>query len=88
LIGRSVSAEQASPVICPVASTPSVPGARAAHNAVKESRRVPGASGPHTCASGYEWREAFGGDDVCVTGATRSRTAADNAAASARYDKP
>jgi hypothetical protein len=33
---------------------------------------------------GYVWREAFAGDHVCVTGATRSQAWADNAQAGAR----
>ena len=56
----------------------------AADNAVKASRWVNGAYGPHTCVQGYVWREAYAGDDVCVTGAQRSQAAADNAQASAR----
>ncbi|MCB0890545.1 MAG: hypothetical protein KDB51_01575, partial [Propionibacteriaceae bacterium] len=36
------------------------------------------------CVQGYVWREAYAGDDVCVTGAQRSQAAADNAQASAR----
>jgi len=56
----------------------------AADNAVKASRWVNGAYGPHTCVNGYVWREAFAGDDVCVTGAQRSQAWADNAQASAR----
>jgi len=56
----------------------------AADNAVKYSRWVNGAYGPHTCINGYVWREAFPGDDVCVTGAQRSLAAADNSAAASR----
>jgi hypothetical protein len=56
----------------------------AADNAVKASRWVNGAYGPHTCVNGYVWREAFAGDDVCVTGAQRTQAAADNAAAASR----
>ncbi|MCW3158525.1 hypothetical protein [Micropruina sonneratiae] len=56
----------------------------AADNAVKASRWVNGAYGPHTCVQGYVWREAFSGDDVCVTGAQRTQAKADNAQASAR----
>lgn len=55
-----------------------------ADNAVKASRWVNGAYGPHTCVQGYVWREAFSGDDVCVTAAQRSQARADNAQASAR----
>ena len=40
-----------------------------------------GAYGPHTCVQGYVWREAYAGDDVCVTGAQRSQAAAGNAQA-------
>ena len=53
-------------------------------NAVKATRWVPGAYGPHTCVMGYVWREAYSGDDVCVTGAQRTQAAADNASAAAR----
>ncbi|MFT3860995.1 hypothetical protein [Micropruina sp.] len=56
----------------------------AADNAVKASRWVNGAYGPHTCVQGYVWREAYSGDDVCVGGAQRSQAAADNAQAAAR----
>ena len=41
---------------------------------------------PGTCISGYVWREAIPSDHVCVTPATRSQTAADNAAASSRVN--
>ncbi|HET9657621.1 MAG TPA: hypothetical protein VFP72_19880 [Kineosporiaceae bacterium] len=37
------------------------------------------------CVNGYVWREARPGDLVCVTGATRTQVAADNAAASSRW---
>lgn len=40
--------------------------------------------GPNTCLNGYVWREAFVGDTVCVTPATRAQTRADNAAAERR----
>lgn len=40
--------------------------------------------GPDTCLPGYVWREAYSGDHVCVTGATRTQAAADNAQAAAR----
>jgi len=42
--------------------------------------------GPATCLNGYVWREAYPGDTVCVTPATRTRAAQDNAAASSRRD--
>jgi|SRR5688572_1777809 len=42
--------------------------------------------GPDTCISGYVWREAIPGDNVCVTPATRSQTAYDNSQAAARRD--
>lgn len=35
--------------------------------------------GPDTCIQGYVWREARGGDTVCVTSATRDATAQQNA---------
>jgi len=41
--------------------------------------------GPNTCVDGYVWREGDVRDYVCVTGATRSQTAADNAAATSRW---
>jgi hypothetical protein len=45
---------------------------------------APAAVHPDTCKSGYVWREAFPGDTVCVTPATRAQAAADNAQAAAR----
>ena len=39
---------------------------------------------PHTCLQGYVRREAYPGDDVCVTGAVRAQAAADNAQTAAR----
>src|SRR5690606_25467446 len=48
------------------------------------SRWVNGAYGAHTCTAGYVWREAFWGDDVCVTTARRDQAKADNAAAISR----
>ena len=39
-----------------------------------------GAYGPDTCLYGYVWRDGRSGDHVCVTVATRTQTAADNAA--------
>lgn len=56
----------------------------AADNAVAASRWVNGAYGAHTCVAGYVWREAFIGDDVCVTSSLRSQAASDNAAARSR----
>ena len=47
-------------------------------NAAKASRWVNGAYGPHTCISGYVWREAWPADDVCVTPAIRTQTAEEN----------
>lgn len=38
------------------------------------------------CVQGFVWRAAFAGDNVCVTPATRSEVAADNAAAASRID--
>ena len=40
--------------------------------------------GPDTCKQGYVWREAFPGDHVCVTGAVRDETAAENNLAAQR----
>ncbi len=34
--------------------------------------------GPDTCLFGFVWREAFPGDHVCVTGATRDQARSDN----------
>jgi hypothetical protein len=42
--------------------------------------------GPDTCANGFVWREARDGDTVCVTPATRSQIAAQNANAGANKD--
>jgi hypothetical protein len=42
--------------------------------------------GPNTCLNGYVWRAAFPGDATCVTPATRSGAAQDNAAAGSRRD--
>ena len=39
-----------------------------------------------TCRQGYVWREAFPGDHVCVTPATRAQAAYDNSQAGARRD--
>ena len=36
------------------------------------------------CLQGYVWRQAYSGDYVCVTSATRTQAAADNAAAVSR----
>jgi hypothetical protein len=40
--------------------------------------------GPNTCQSGYVWRSADDSDYVCVTPATRTQAAEDNAAAASR----
>ncbi|WP_151898950.1 hypothetical protein [Nitrosospira lacus] len=40
--------------------------------------------GPDTCLPGFVWREAFNGDHVCVTGATRTQAANDNSIGSQR----
>jgi hypothetical protein len=42
------------------------------------------ASGPDTCLPGFVWREAFAGDHVCVTGATRTQAQQENALANQR----
>ncbi len=42
---------------------------------------VPLPYGPDTCAAGYVWRDAFAGDHICVTPASRNQAASDNAAA-------
>jgi hypothetical protein len=47
---------------------------------------VPLPYGPDTCASGYVWRDAFAGDHICVTPASRNQAASDNAAASSRVN--
>src|SRR6202011_2531674 len=40
--------------------------------------------GPDTCLEGWVWREAFPGDHVCVTPATRTQAAYDNSQAASR----
>ncbi|MCP9276668.1 hypothetical protein [Mycolicibacterium arenosum] len=42
--------------------------------------------GPETCINGFVWREAFDGDTVCVTPATRSQVAQQNADPSANKE--
>lgn len=42
--------------------------------------------GPSTCLVGFVWRDAFPGDTVCVTPATRTQAKTDNAAAASRVD--
>lgn len=42
--------------------------------------------GPDTCKSGYVWRETVPGDRVCVTPASRSAAANENAIAGSRVD--
>jgi hypothetical protein len=44
------------------------------------------AYGPGTCRAGYVWREAVPGDNVCVTGSSRSQAASDNASAASRVN--
>ena len=47
--------------------------------AIQGQRRAGGGIyGPDTCKQGWVWRDAYDGDHVCVTGATRDRTAAEN----------
>lgn len=46
----------------------------------------PLAYGPDTCRNGYVWRDAAPGDHVCVRPASRSRAAAENAAAASLID--
>src|SRR6266849_2453160 len=41
-------------------------------------------SGPDACQQGFVWREAMADDHVCVTPATRSQAARDNASAADR----
>lgn len=43
---------------------------------------------PGTCKSGFVWREAYPGDEVCVTPDGRAQAAADNAAAASRRVAP
>lgn len=40
--------------------------------------------GPDQCKPGFVWRDAFSGDHVCVTGATRTQAASDNRQANSR----
>ena len=47
---------------------------------------VPLPYGPDTCAQGYVWRDAFAGDRICVTPASRNQAASDNAAAASRVN--
>jgi hypothetical protein len=47
---------------------------------------VPLPYGPDTCANGFVWRDAFPGDHVCVTPASRDQAASDNAAAASRVN--
>jgi hypothetical protein len=47
---------------------------------------VPLPYGPDTCAAGYVWRDAFAGDHICVTPASRNQAASDNAAAASRVN--
>jgi hypothetical protein len=47
---------------------------------------VPLPYGPDTCAAGYVWRDAFAGDHICVTPASRDQAAGDNAAARSRVN--
>jgi hypothetical protein len=42
--------------------------------------------GPDTCKNGYVWRDAIPGDHVCVTPASRSTAANENAIAGSRVD--
>ncbi len=53
---------------------------------VTQLRRKPnppgGPYGENTCLSGFVWRDAYDGDQICVTGETRTRTAQENAEAS------
>ena len=75
------------PRLCPGGHPqPGGPGQRR-----RASRRQPGggAFGPDTCKAGFVWREACGPQDhICVSGATRSQAAVDNAQASSRFLSP
>jgi hypothetical protein len=53
-------------------------------NAAQNKEPNGGAYGPNTCKQGFVWREAFGGDVVCVTPDVRQQAANDNAAAASR----
>ena len=61
---------------------PDVRAQAQADNAEAHNRVSPG--GGDTCRSGFVWRAAFNGDNVCVTPATRTQTAEDNAKAGER----
>jgi hypothetical protein len=50
------------------------------------SAKAVGWYGPNTCLEGYVWREAFPGDDVCVTPDRRQQTADENAQAASLVD--
>jgi hypothetical protein len=43
-----------------------------------------GPYGPDTCPQGFVWREAFSGDHVCVTPASRDQARSDNSQAAVR----
>jgi hypothetical protein len=45
---------------------------------------IPPALAQDTCRQGFVWREAFPGDQVCVTPRTRDQAAQDNSQAAAR----
>ncbi len=54
-------------------------------NSQANSRVNPsGAYGPQSCVQGYVWRQAFGGDYVCVTPDQRSQVAYDKSQALVR----
>jgi hypothetical protein len=57
---------------------------RAAAVAIAFASAVSGVDAQRLCKSGFVWREAFAGDVVCVTPATRAQAAADNRQAAAR----
>ncbi|MBJ7341886.1 MAG: hypothetical protein JHC64_29620, partial [Mycolicibacterium sp.] len=58
----------------------------AAQNSAAAANREPngGTYGPNTCKQGFVWRDAWGGDQVCVVPAVRDQAATDNAAAASR----
>ncbi|MGV3652093.1 MAG: hypothetical protein ACO1OK_11745, partial [Devosia sp.] len=58
-------------------------------NRAARSRIDPrGAFGPNTCIPGFVWREAFGGDVVCVTPDRRETVRQENAIAASRRVMP
>ena len=73
---------------CPnkVIKTAPPAGAAAASGATVTVSVTALAYGPSTCKQGFVWREAFGGDTVCVTPETRAQAQQDNATQAQRTE--